>query len=153
MVIEIHCQVNSIHVIHQVHHKLFSLLTKARHNLPTVHDRGRGYSNSLKTSAEGYTLPTRFDTSARRSPRIDIRKVCEVQIIKQTLSLVYSSMGSFPRARDTDSPVPAPLVLPTPGCRTDGNLQEGKFPITTWFGNNPAWDASIKDETRPPILK
>jgi hypothetical protein len=133
--------------------QLFSLLTKARHSLPTVHDRGRGYSNSLTTSAEGYTLPTRFDTSAGRNLRSVIQKYAGVQIIKQTLSLAYPSMGSFPRARDTDSPIPAPLVLPTPGCRTDGNLQEGKFPITTWFGSNPAWDASIKGETRPPILK
>jgi hypothetical protein len=80
-------------------------------------------------------------------------QVCGVQIIKQTLSLVYSSIGSFPRARDTDFPVPAPLVLPTPGCRTDGNLQEGKFPMTTWFGSNHAWNTSIKDEARPPILE
>jgi len=31
-----------------------------------------------------------------------IHKVCGVQIIKQTLSLAHSSIGSFPRARDTD---------------------------------------------------
>jgi hypothetical protein len=132
---------------------LFLFLTKVKYSLPTVHDRGRGYSNSFKTSAEGYTLPTRFDTSAGRSPRIDIRKVCEVQIIKQTLSLVYSSMGSFPRARDMDSPIPAPLVLPLPECRADGNLQEGKFPMTTGFGSNHIWNTSIKGVTRPPILK
>jgi hypothetical protein len=109
-------QVHLVHVIHPVHHKLFSLLTKARHSLPTVHDRGRGYSNSLKTSAEGYTLPTRFDTSAGRNPRFDIHKVCKVQIIKQNLSLAHPSIGSFPRARDTEPPAPAPLVLPIPGA-------------------------------------
>jgi hypothetical protein len=80
-------------------------------------------------------------------------KVCGVQIIEQTLSLVYSRTGSFPRARDTDFPVPAPLVLPLPGCRADGNLQEGKFPMTTGFGSNHIWNTSIKDETRPPILE
>jgi hypothetical protein len=132
---------------------LFSFLTKVKYSLPTVHNRGLGYSNSLKTSAEGYTLPTRIDTSAGRNPRIVIHKVCGVQIIKQTLSLVYSSIGSFPRARDTDFPVPAPLVLPAPECRMNGNLQEGKFPITTRFGSNHAWTTSIKDNTRPPILE
>jgi hypothetical protein len=90
------------------------VLTKVKYSLPTVHDRGRGYSNSFKASAEGYTLPTRFDTSAGRNPRFDIHKVCEVQIIKQNLSLAHPSIGSFPRARDTELSAPAPLVLPIP---------------------------------------
>jgi hypothetical protein len=102
--------------------ELFSFLTKVKYSLPTVHDRGRGYSNSFETSAEGYTLPTRFDTSAGRNPRIVIHKVCRVQIIKQTLSLVYSSIGSFPRARDTEISIPASLVLPAPECWMNGNF-------------------------------
>ena len=120
------------------------VLTKVKYSLPTVHDRGRGYSNSFETSAEGYTLPTRFDTSAGRNPRIIIHKVCGVQIIKQTLSLVYSSIGSFPRARDTDFPVLAPLVLPAPECRMNG--------ISTRFRSTRARCTSIKFGTRPPIL-
>jgi hypothetical protein len=99
--------------------KLFSLLTKARHSLPTVHDHGRGYSNRLKTSAEGYTLPTRFDTSAGRNPRFDIHQVCEVQIIKQNLSLAHPSRGSFPRARDTE-PRSGASSSAHPGCRVSG---------------------------------
>jgi hypothetical protein len=98
----------------------------------------------LKTSAEGYTLPTRIDTSAGRNPRIVIHKVCGVQIIKQNLSLVHSSIGSFLRARDTDFPVLAPLVLPALGCRMNENLYEGKFPISTRFGSNPRMDYFYK---------
>jgi hypothetical protein len=105
----------SSQVIHQVHHKSLTFLTKVKYSLPTVHDHGHGYSNSFETSVEGYTLPTRFDTSAGRNPQIVIHKVCEVQIIKQTLSLAHSSIGSFPRARDTDISVPASLVLPATG--------------------------------------
>jgi hypothetical protein len=127
-----------------VHHKLLSFLTKVKYSLTTVHNRGRGYSNSLETSAEGYTLPTRFDTSAGRNPRIVIHKVCGVQIIKQTLSLAHSSIGSFPRARDTDISVPTSLVLPASECRMNG--------ISTRFRSTRARCTSIKDDTRPPIL-
>jgi hypothetical protein len=134
----------SSQVIHQVHHKLLSFLTKVKYSLPTVHNRGRGYSNSFETSAQGYTLPTRFDTSAGRNPRIIIHKVCEVQIIKQTISLAHPSIGSFPRARDTDISVPASLVLPAPGCWMNG--------ISTRFRSTRARCTSIKDDTRPPIL-
>jgi hypothetical protein len=95
------------------------VLTKVKYSLPTVHDRGRGYSNSFKTSAEGYTLPTRFDTSAGRNPRFDIHKVCEVQIIKQTLSLAHPSIGSFPRARDTE-PRSGASSSAHPGYRVSG---------------------------------
>jgi hypothetical protein len=69
---------NTQEIIHQVHFIAVSFLTKVKYSLPTVHDRGRSYSNSLKTSAEGYTLPTRFDTSARKNLWIVIDKVCEV---------------------------------------------------------------------------
>jgi hypothetical protein len=94
----VNTNVKSSQVIHQVYHKLLIFLTKVKYSLPTVHDRGCGYSNSFETSAEGYTLPTRFDTSAGRNPRFVIHKVCEVQIIKQTPSLVYSSIGFFPKS-------------------------------------------------------
>jgi hypothetical protein len=47
-----------------VHFITVYFLTKVKYSLPTVHDRRRGYSNSFETSTEGYTLPTRFDTSA-----------------------------------------------------------------------------------------
>jgi hypothetical protein len=47
-------------------------LTKVKYSLPTVDDRGRDYSNSLKTSAEGYILPTRFNPSAGNNPQIVI---------------------------------------------------------------------------------
>jgi hypothetical protein len=142
----VNINIKSSQVIHQVHLQLFIFLTKVKYSLPTVHDRGRGYSNSFETSAEGYTLPTRFNTSAGRNPRIVIHKVCGVQINKQILSLVYSSIGSFPRARDTDISVPASLVLPAPGCRMDGN-----FPLGS--ETTHAWTTSIKDDTRPPILE
>jgi hypothetical protein len=36
-----------------VHFIAVQFLTKAKYSLPTVHDRRLGYSNSLKTSAEG----------------------------------------------------------------------------------------------------
>jgi hypothetical protein len=124
----------SSQVIHQVHLQLFIFLTKVKYSLPTVHDRGRGYSNSFETSAEGYTLPTRFDTSAGRNPRIVIHKVCKFQIIKQTLSLIHSSIGSFPRARDTDISVPASLVLPVTGYCMNGNFHPvRKYPRTVHF--------------------
>jgi hypothetical protein len=130
----------SSQVIHQVHYKLFSFLTKVKYSLPTVHNRGRGYLNSFETSAEGYILPTRFDTSAGRNPWIVIHKVCEVQIIKQILSLVYSSIGSFPK-----SPFGTHSFA---RCRV---LHEWKF--STRFGSTHAWLTSIKDDTRSPILE
>jgi hypothetical protein len=44
-----------------VHFITVYVLTKVKYSLPTVHDRGRGYSNSFETSVEGYTLTTRFN--------------------------------------------------------------------------------------------
>jgi hypothetical protein len=38
-----------------VHFIAIKFLTKVKYSLPTVHDHERGYSNSFKTSAEGYT--------------------------------------------------------------------------------------------------
>jgi hypothetical protein len=62
-------------------------------------------------------------------------KVCGVQIIKQNLSLAHPSIGSFPRARDTEFPAPAPLVLPIP----ETGLVE-----STWSRSNRPWCPSMK---------
>jgi hypothetical protein len=129
-----------------VHFIVVQFLTKVKYSLPTVHDRGRGYSNSLKTSAEGYTLPTRFDTSAGRYPRIVIHQVCEVQIIKQTLSLAYSSIGSFPR-----SPRHSNLRSSTPSFARYRMLYEWTSPPSSEVSHTLG--TSIKDDARYPILR
>jgi hypothetical protein len=82
-----------------VHFIVVQFLTKVKYSLPIVHDHGLGYSNSLKASAEGYMLPTRFNTSAGNNPRVIIHKVCGVQMIKQNLSLAYFSIGSSLRVQ------------------------------------------------------
>ena len=124
----------SSQVIHHVHHCYFYSWQKSSTACQPSITADAAIRIVLITSAEGYTLPTRFDTSAGRNPWIDIQKVCEVQIIKQTLSLVHSSIGSFPRARDTDISVSASLVLPVTGCCMNGNFHPvRKYPRTVYF--------------------
>jgi hypothetical protein len=129
-------------IVHFINVKILTGLSTAN---PTVHDHGRGYSNSFDL-CRGVHFTHKIQYICREQSTDHHTRVCRVQMIKQNLSLSYSSIRSFPR-----SPRHGILRFGTPSFARYSVLYEWMSPLGSEVSSTSC--TSIKDDARYPILK